>query len=234
MIEPKKKKCHGTTAETKGWGCGQMVYERVFGLGKMCCYPNWLLNSEPGRIKMEKARLKVRKEKQKEENRILKQKKENLTDYKKKLQEKINKIVRLIDIGLPCLAKQKHANQMHAGHVFSRGSNPTIRYNLHNIHRQSAQSNHYQNDDGLLREGIVREYGKDYMDFISELRQINRLEFNNDEFKTLYNRASKIALEMQREGKIYPTVEERIEKRNELNLRLGIYEPKYCVYGLER
>ena len=40
--------------------------------------------------------------------------------------------------------KNKLANQMHAGHVYSRGSNPMLRFNLHNIHRQSAQSNHFQ------------------------------------------------------------------------------------------
>lgn len=230
MIKPKKKKCKGTTADTKGWGCGKEVYERVYGLGKMCCYPDWLLNSEAGRLKLEKATLKAKKEKEREEKRKLKEKKESITDYKKKLQNVVNRIVRYIDIGLPCLAKQKHANQIHAGHVYARGGNQTIRYNLHNIHRQSAQSNHYQNDDGLLREGIVREYGKKYMDFISELRQTPRLEYNNDEFKILFKRASRIANEMKNDGKTYPTPKERIEKRNEINLRLGIYDNKYCEF----
>ncbi len=45
MIEPKEKPCKGEGI-AKGYGCGKMTKYRVYGLGKMCCYADWLLNSE--------------------------------------------------------------------------------------------------------------------------------------------------------------------------------------------
>ena len=151
-------------------------------------------------------------------------------DYGAKLQDKVNLIVRLIDKGLKCLAR-KRGGQMHAGHVYARGGNATIRYNLHNIHRQNAQSNHHQNDDGLLREGLANEYGYNYMEFISALRQTKALDLNNMEFKALTRKASKIASELKKEDKRY-NLKERIELRNKINVKLGIYESKYCNFKI--
>jgi len=131
------------------------------------CYRVWLISDDPkakadfGKLLI-KAKTDVKIEKRKEFKAL----KNDIVDWKPKLQMKINLIVRLIDKGLPCLARGVNAKQMHGGHIFSRGSNRTMRYNLHNIHRQSAQSNHFQNDDGLLREGLSNEYGYEYMDFI--------------------------------------------------------------------
>lgn len=153
-------------------------------------------------------------------------------DWSKKLQVKINLIIRLIDKGLPCLARGTYAKQIHAGHVYARGGNQTIRYNLHNIHRQSAQSNHYQNDDGLLREGIIKEYGQEYMDFISELRQCKALNFSNEEYKELTKKASKIASKLKKANNIY-TRKERLELRNEINFELGIYEDIFCFFNIK-
>ena len=58
MIEPKEKPCKGS-GTAKGYGCGKITKHRVYGLGKMCCYSDWLLNSENGKIKLSKATLKV-------------------------------------------------------------------------------------------------------------------------------------------------------------------------------
>lgn len=223
MIKEKKCKGHGVA---KGFGCGKMidVRFRVYGLGKMCCYPDWLLNSENGKIKLQKSILKATKPK----FDLVKAKKET-TDWNKKLQAKINLIVRLIDYGLPCLAKGIKAKQMHAGHVFSRGSNPTLRFNLHNIHRQSAQSNHFQNEDGLFREGLIKEYGIEYFEFISNLRQMKDLKLTTDNYIELYKKASKIALRLSKEQREY-SLTERIKLRNQINAELKIYDFIFCHY----
>jgi len=224
------KKCKGSGL-AKESGCGTLTTEqRRYGLCHKC-YIDWLLNSENGKSKLERSKIKAKKIVDKEERNKRKFEKETITDYKVKLQDKINEIVRLIDYGLPCLAKGIHAKQMHADHVFSRGSNLTIRYNLHNIHRQSAQSNHFQNEDGLLREGLQNEYGKNYYNFISELRRTPSLNYANHEYNTLYRNACKIALKMRREGKVYNTVKERIEARDQINLKLNIYRFEYCVFN---
>jgi hypothetical protein len=223
----KEKICKGQGVAV-GYGCGKMinVSNRVYGLGKMCCYANWLMTSENGKIKMQKAILKVKPPVVKfneEKARI------ETTDWNKKAQTKINLIVRLIDKGLPCLAKNIHAKQMHAGHVYSRGSNPMMRFNLHNIHRQSAQSNHFQNEDGIFREGILKEYGKEYYDFISDLRQIKDLKLSVIELHSLYKKVSKIALILQKKDITYD-LQQRIALRNEINTELEIYEKDFCVY----
>jgi hypothetical protein len=176
-------------------------------------------------IVKKKAHIEVEKEKRKE----IRLKKDQIINYKAKLQSKVNEIARLIDIGLPCLAKQIHSPQMHGGHVYSVGSNATARFNLHNIHRQGAQSNHFQNDDGLMKEGLRREYGQEYFDFVSGLRNTPQIGFNNLEYKEKYKIASNIANELRRNGERF-NLNERIEKRNEINLKLGIYSFEKCLY----
>ncbi len=165
---------------------------------------------------------KIQKDKDKE-------KKIEVTDYSKFLQRKINEIVRLIDYGLPCLATNKYPNQIHGGHVYSRGSNRSIRYNLHNIHRQSAQSNHFQADDVLMREGVIREYGENYMEFITSLKATPKLKIDNATFFDLYKKASVIALRLSKDKRIF-SESERIDLRNALNLELGIYDSVYCYF----
>lgn len=239
------KKCKGTGKAKDFEGCGVelpytekkgiRIYNAKFGLGIDCkCYSTWLLSTKEGKEVLNAAKISGKKKVKKEEKR--KQFKErtarrSLTkDWSKELQTVINKIVRHIDNGLPCLAR-KVSGQMHAGHVYARGGNSTIKYNLHNIHRQSAHSNHFQNDDGKLREGIVEEYGQEYMDFISELRRTPQLHFNNKEYRDLTEKARGIFNRMKSERRAY-TKSERIEMRNRVNIELGIYHREYCEFEL--
>ena len=235
------KKCKGS-GKAKGFGCGKCLpfnernglktYKAKYGLGYDCnCYTNWLIsgNKEAKKV-LESSMVKAKKEVVKKQKLEHKKAKESLIDYKVKLQEKINLIVRLIDLGLPCLARGYHPGQIHAGHIFSRGSSPTIKFNLHNIHRQSAQSNHYQNEDGLLREGLVNEYGQKYFDFISSLREAPQLKYTNEEYKRFYKHASSIANELKKQGRAFPSIQERIFMRNELNNQLSIYPQRYCEF----
>jgi hypothetical protein len=226
-MEKKKKSCKSNSKAPGIEGCGKLTFKRTFGLCDSCLF-EWATTTEPGRIWYQK-RFLPKVAKKMKSNQIKKQKaeKDKLIDYSAKLQTKVNEIVRLIDIGLPCLARGYHAGQMHAGHVYARGGNQTIRFNLHNIHRQSAQSNHHQNDDGLMKEGLKREYGQNYLDFVSELRRTPSIELLQHEFKLIYQRACQISLELKKQGKNF-NKEERIEKRNEINLDLAIYQSTYC------
>ena len=65
MIEVKEKPCLGMGI-AKGYGCGHKTKHRIYGLGKMCCYPNWLLTSDNGKVKMAKslnfAKIKTKRE----------------------------------------------------------------------------------------------------------------------------------------------------------------------------
>ena len=231
-MEVKAKKCKGT-GKAIDFGCGTMQLKRIYGLGISCkCYQNWLLNSDAGREKINKTRFlaKNKVEKETKTKELVKKKKlyDNVTNWKNEFQKKINKIVRLIDNGLTCLAREK-GGQIHAGHIYARGGNQYIRYNLHNIHRQNAQSNHFQNDDGLLRDGVVREYGLDYMEFITSLKQTPKPNYTNDDFQNFTENARKIVSRLKKDNLKY-SLEKRLVIRNEINLELGFYEEKYCEY----
>jgi len=156
---------------------------------------------------------------------------ENSGVFKERLQSKIQEITRLIDKGLPCIATNVFPKQVHGGHVFARGGNSYMAMNLHNIHRQSAQSNHFQNDDGLMKEGIKNEYGEEYLEFISDLRRTPCPEIAPLEYGAVYKKACKIANKLIKANLTY-SLKKRIELRNEINLDLGVYENEYCTFHL--
>lgn len=159
----------------------------------------------------------------------VKREKEKLTDWGKKLQYKVQEVVRLIDYGQPCLARQYVPKQTHAGHVISRAAGANMKYNLHNMFAQSAQSNHFQNDDGLMRDGVKREFGEDYLEFIFSLKQTPIIKRSNDEYEQLYRNACKVANRLKKQPKKLKNIE-RIEMRNQINIELGIYPKEYCIY----
>lgn len=156
--------------------------------------------------------------------------KEKLKNYKKLLQTKVQLISRLIDKDLPCLARGVNG-QMHGGHVFSKGGNTQMRFNLHNIHRQSAYSNNYQNDDGLLRDGLEIEYGLDYLVFIKGLRVYDIPKFSNEEYKEIYLIALGVAKDLKNKGQVY-SKSDRVRLRNEINIKLGIYKYIQSVFNI--
>jgi len=254
MIQPKPKKQKEIFCKPigKAFGfepeepCAKKMTEfekRTYGMCSACLW-DFYHNDERGKILYQKLFLpkvavkikvnqRIEKNKSKLSEKIVKNElKENTTNPKTTLQKHVNTICRLIDKDLLCLARNQKG-KMDAGHVFARGGNQTIRYNLHNIHRQSAQSNHFQNDDGLLREGIVNEYGADYMDFIASLRRTPQLTYKEWEYKELSLTASKIALRLKKLDLCY-SLNERIELRNKINIELGIYENEFCVFNLNK
>lgn len=225
----KKQVCKRGINKANGFpGCGSEAYKKTYGLCDSCLY-DWYSTTEAGKIEFEKRKGYLKVKKVKEEKKETREQKNKLKNWSAELQNKINIIVRLIDKDLPCLATGKNAKQIHAGHVYARGGNQTIRFNLHNIHRQSAQSNHWQNDDGRLREGIVNEYGQEYMDFISNLRRTPQLKYTNEEYHQFYKKASEIVLKMQKEDKRYNKADRKI-MRNLINIQLGIYDLEYCCH----
>lgn len=153
------------------------------------------------------------------------------TQWDNKLQTKTQEIARLIDNGMPCLARNTINCQMHGGHVHAKGGSHQCRYNLHNIHRQSAQSNKWFNDSDLLRQGITNEYGSNYLEFIDSLKLTPKRKFTQVELMEIYDIACKVATRLRKANLQY-SLSERIELRNNINLELGIYDTEYCIFSL--
>ena len=103
-MQPKKKPCKGTGL-AKGYGCGKMTYHRIYGLGKMCCYSDWLLNSENGKIKMQKAMLKASKPRREFEEFKKERKTKSVISQLLKLTRNVcHEYIRLRDKGKPCIS----------------------------------------------------------------------------------------------------------------------------------
>ena len=166
---------------------------------------------------------KLQEKKEKEKFKELKEKCKQKRDFLNDLQNEINTIVRLIDNNQPCIATGLNNGKRNAGHYISRGSNPTIRFNLHNIHIQSEHSNSYKaGDTTRYKEGIINIYGADYLEFMDSLQQTPKLNLSIDEIKLAIKEARAIVKELKSDDLTY-SVEERKELREKFNKRIGIY-----------
>lgn len=165
---------------------------------------------------------KVKSENKKAAARELKALKVKVTDWRKKLQLKLQEIARLIDYGQPCLAKGTTTGQLQGGHINSRGGHSNIALNLHNIHRQSAQSNHWQSDDRLMHEGVKREYGIEYYNELQSLLGFQMPKYTADDWMKMYRTACSISNELKKNLKVNDTAA-RIDLRTRFNKMIGIY-----------
>lgn len=229
MIPIKPKPCKSK--------CGQVGYYSIKTRG-MCysCYGKWLYNTPEGQKKKEAV---LKRQQQKKEAAIRKEKQDarkqlRMMDkkyYEKVLQKEINKLARLIDYGQKCLARDIPTKQAHGGHVLSRGGNQSARFNLHNIFIQSSSSNHWQNDDRLMHEGLARVFGEKYQEFNDTLKGCPPIKCTPAEYEQLCKVVRKCIREVEKNN-VVRTPAERILLRNKYNLLIGIYPEKYSVFTL--
>ena len=86
------------------------------------------------------------------------------------LQAIVNKCVRLRDTNLGCVSCDKNTNwdgQWHAGHYYSRGHSSSLRFNLHNIHKQCSVCNNYLSGNiGEYTSELINRIGQDKFDYL--------------------------------------------------------------------
>jgi hypothetical protein len=154
--------------------------------------------------------------------------KNDLAGNKAKLQLTINQIAREIDRGLPCLATGNFG-KMAGGHVYSRGSHTQMRYNLHNIHRQSFSSNSKQTHDGLMQEKLADEYGPDYLEFLRERRGDAVVKYTAQQYHEFHLAGLKVLKRLKKLDDIaFSKPVQRKRLRSDINLELKIYEEIQC------
>lgn len=195
----------------KCWVCGT-YYERDITLtyirwcSRECrfeyCFPKAKKNLNKSRTQ--------KKKKQREELKTL-------SEWKADLQRLINWIVRKIDEDKPCIARPNSNGLMTAGHLYSVGSYPALRYHLWNIHKQSTHSNSHLSGDTLAyRNGIEIRYGKDRLERINALpSHYPVLKLTKDEIKSKINLAKHIKKRLEK-GEVMT--------RDRINNYLGIYK----------
>ena len=125
----------------------------------------YCLNDECVRVWVESEKAKqwkVKKQKMKKE--LL-----TLSDYTKILQQLVNKFVRLRDKGLPCISCQKPIKgKTDAGHLYSVGNYPSVRFHESNINAQCITCNQYNG-------GMVNDYRINFVKRYSE-SELNTLD----------------------------------------------------------
>ena len=158
-----------------------------------------------------------------EQKAVLKDKLKTLSDWKDDLQVEINKIVRLIDKNVSCISSGATSGKVNSGHYVSRGSNDTIRFNLHNIFLQSEHSNTHLSGDTLrYQDGLKQMYGLEYFERVDSLRSTPLIKLSIDELRVKISVCRQIVKELQKADLTYPP-KIRIELRESLNKRIGIY-----------
>lgn len=229
MIEPKLKRCAGIGKAISVKGCGTKTKYRKFGLCSSCL-SDFLFETDAGKLIMQKriipqAKIKVNR-KQKKVDAVTRESLKTLSDYTKELQKEINTIVRLIDKDFKCISTGKPLNDKYdAGHFYSCGSNPSLRFNLLNIYAQSVYANQHLSGDQInFINGINENYGSGLKSIVLRLKKdYPILKLNREQLKEKIHIARSIVKHLKIENKTYNSIE-RIELRKKYNKMLGIYD----------
>ena len=222
LIKLKDKPCKGT-GQAKGYGCGKLTKYRKYGLC-MDCYKKWLFGSDKGKELLNRSMVRAKKIVTQEEKRVLREKKKELmtrSDYEKILQSIINSIVRIVDIDRGCIScdhgwNEPFKRQRHAGHRYSIGAYPAIRFNLFNIFGQCSVCNNYlSGNETNFDKGILKHWGREYLDKLEEIKlKYQELKLTIPELKEAIQKASEVKRQLIK-GKYF--------SREEVNKMIGIY-----------
>lgn len=79
-----------------------------------------------------------------------------------------------------------HGKISDAGHYFSRGAVPGMRFNVQNIHGQSKSGNMYKSGDLInYRAGLIKRHGLSYVDELEAMRLVSCKAKNLDRLNVL-------------------------------------------------
>lgn len=150
----KEKKCKGA-GKAKGFnGCGKMTLWRKYGLCTSC-YADFILNTDVGRIMLEKAQIKAsrpRMELMEAEKERYKEKR--LPQVLAQTQIVFNRYIRLRDKGKPCISSgSPWRSDFDAGHLFSVKQFSSLRFDEYNCHAQSIGDNRF--NDGNFQDYLL-------------------------------------------------------------------------------
>lgn len=98
---------------------------------------------------------------ERKELREAKQKAKTRGDWLREAQAEFNRWVRLRDADLPCVScGRNHEGQYHAGHFYSIGARPNLRFDERNVHKQCATCNTYLHGNLInYRTGLIVRIG---------------------------------------------------------------------------
>lgn len=85
------------------------------------------------------------------------------SDWRNKLQEVFNEFIRERDKGLPCVSCEKPMGEdYHAGHLYSVGRFPELRFSELNVHGQCHHCNiHLHGNGAMYRKNVIKRIGEE-------------------------------------------------------------------------
>lgn len=145
------------------------------------------------------------------------------SDYVKSLQQEINKLARAIDTRfhyrcIDCGAD--YGKQADGAHFHNVGSSPSVRYNLHNIHKATSHCNQYSSEhkSGYI-EGLKGRYDEEYFETVNSLPlRYPVLKLSDQE---VYDKLAVVRRLNRTVDKMKFT--SAIQARDQLNKLIGIY-----------
>lgn len=195
MIEPKKKKCKGT-GQASGYGCGQLTFHRVYGLCKMKCYPEWLLNSDAGKVKLQKSILKASKPRlELEKAKTIRKEHNSLKSLLTNVSIQLHRYIRKRDEYKPCISCSVQWNDtFQAGHFYKAELYSNLKFDKDNIHGQCVRCNNFlEGNESGYRVGLINRYGKEFVDALDKKAQ----SYKKESFKWDIEHLKKIKTEIQ-------------------------------------
>ena len=172
-----------------------------------------------------KKKLELSHWKKRKEN--IKESLQTLSDLKKILQDDINRLARMIDYDQLCISSQRTPNKRNAGHYYSVGAHPSLRYNLLNIFLQSEHDNSHKSGNLLeYRENIKIIFGEKFLNELESLPLTYKsLQLSKEDVKeSIKSTREIIKLHLSNYSNVKLSHKKRIELRKEYNQLIGIYK----------
>jgi len=105
----------------------------------------------------------------------LEYRKNDKTTQAKLAQKFFNEFIRLRDRDEGCISCENNTRQMHAGHYRPAGSNPHLRFNEDNCHKQCSICNNFKSGNLVAyRKNLIKKIG---------IKRVEALENNKDHKK---------------------------------------------------
>tara|TARA_R110000787_G_scaffold126553_1_gene237868 strand:- start:2394 stop:3002 length:609 start_codon:yes stop_codon:yes gene_type:complete len=165
------KKCKGMGKALGFQSCGKEVFKRTYGLCQSC-YPNWLLNSDAGKEKLNSSIIQGKKnfttKARKTENkrkREWKQKHKSIQALIQEARKPFQKYIRQRDEKRPCISCGNfYADVFDAGHYFKAEVFSGLIFEERNVHKQCKKCNrHLSGNEAAYRLGLTNRYGKEFV-----------------------------------------------------------------------
>lgn len=142
---------------------------------------------------------KTEEKKSKREIKAMKERVKSVSQWRKELQQVFNTFIRLRDRGKPCISCGKQLQGKYdAGHYFSVGSYPNLRFHELNVHGQCVECNQHKHGNLLeYTEGITKRIGKTRLEELKSIRN-DRLSLPLDMIKEEIEKYKKLIKQMNK------------------------------------